>query len=285
MNVIEKELFRTKALRISGTGTPFWYASGTFGPFYINTHFLFGGEKTATETLDFINENSRDKYDFPAVMTKYALDLYNTDEHYKAVIDSIITTMRERFDMDSIDYISGGERRDWFFSFIAAYLLDKPHLTIYKNLIVMKAKNGSTDRVIGKHEGAVLHISDLVTKGSSYIKYWLPALDRHGFEMTATFTVVDRNQGGSGTLEKEGVDFACGARFDEKLFEEASGEGMITKSQKEMIGRYLKDNDAFMRDFIRKNPVFLTEAIEKDEKTRQRAIAFIKKNDCMNEGE
>jgi hypothetical protein len=219
------------------------------------------------------------------MMTKYALDLYNTDGHYKSVIDYILETISEKFDMDSIDYVSGGERRDWFFSFIAAYLLDKPHLTIYKNLIVMKAKNGSTDRVIGKHGGNVLHISDLVTKGSSYIKYWLPALDMHGFDMTTTFTVVDRNQGGDLNLEKEGVDFACGAKFGKKLFEEAFAEGIITKSQKEMIASYMEDPEAFMREFVRKNPIFLTEAIEKDEKTRQRAIAFIKKNDFGNGGE
>jgi len=40
MNIIEKELFRTKALKISGTETPFWYTSGTFGPFYIHIDFL-----------------------------------------------------------------------------------------------------------------------------------------------------------------------------------------------------------------------------------------------------
>ena len=45
MNIIEKELFTTKALKISGSETPFWYTSGTFGPFYINTHYLFGGDR------------------------------------------------------------------------------------------------------------------------------------------------------------------------------------------------------------------------------------------------
>ena len=68
MNIIEKELFTTKALKISGSETPFWYTSGTFGPFYINTHYLFGGEEEAGKALEFINENKKDKYDFPGIM-------------------------------------------------------------------------------------------------------------------------------------------------------------------------------------------------------------------------
>ena len=114
MNIIEKELFQTKALKISGTETPFWYTSGTFGPFYINTHFLFGGEEYASKTLDFINENKKDKYDFPGIMTRYALEFYNENDKYKRIVDNLIKLIRDNVNIDEVDYISGGERRDWF---------------------------------------------------------------------------------------------------------------------------------------------------------------------------
>jgi len=41
--------------------------------------------------------------------------------------------IKNNIDVNEVDYISGGERRDWFFSPIIAKLLNKPHITIYKD--------------------------------------------------------------------------------------------------------------------------------------------------------
>ena len=41
--------------------------------------------------------------------------------------------------VENVDYISGGERRDWYFSNIMAYLLNKPHVTIYKDLTTVES--------------------------------------------------------------------------------------------------------------------------------------------------
>ena len=279
MNIIEKELFQTKALKISGTETPFWYTSGTFGPFYINTHFLFGGEEYASKTLDFINENKKDKYDFPGIMTRYALEFYNSNDKYKKIVDSLIQLITDNVNIDDVDYISGGERRDWFFSYICAYLLQKPHLTIYKNLIVMKSVNGTSDRLFDGEGGNILHIADLVTEGSSYFKYWIPALKKINMNLKWTLAVVDRQQGGTGAIINAGIHVITGAVFSKALFNNALSEGEITKSQYEMVKKYMKSPDSFMREFVSTHPKFLRESIDKDEKTRERAIAFIKKSD------
>lgn len=279
MNIIEKELFDTKALKISGSETPFWYASGTFGPFYINTHFLFGGEESATKALEFIDNNKKDKYDFPGIMTRYALDFYNTNEKYKHIIDNLINLIKENVNIDEIDYISGGERRDWFFSYICSYLLQKPHLTIFKNLIIMKSVNGNSDRLFDGEGRRVLHIADLVTEGSSYYKYWIPALKKINLNMPVTLAVVDRQQGGVADLISSGIHVITGAVFSKSLFESALKEGKITLSQFEMIKRYMKSPDNFMREFVSSHPDFLRESIDKDEKTRERTIAFIKRSD------
>jgi len=279
MNIIEKELFQTKALRISGTETPFWYTSGTFGPFYINTHFLFGGEEYASKTLDFINENKKDKYDFPGIMTRYALEYYNSNDKYKGIVDNLIKLISDNVNIDEVDYISGGERRDWFFSYICAYLLQKPHLTIYKNLIVMKSVNGTSDRLFEGEGGNILHIADLVTEGSSYFKYWIPALKKINMNLKWTLAVVDRQQGGTGALINAGIDVITGAVFSKALFSNALKDGEITKSQYEMVKKYMESPDDFMREFVSSHPAFLRDSIDKDEKTRERAIAFIKKTD------
>ena len=51
MTLLVKELFLTGALQVAEPERPFWYTSGTFGPFYINTHYLFGGAEAAQSLL------------------------------------------------------------------------------------------------------------------------------------------------------------------------------------------------------------------------------------------
>ena len=50
----------------------------------------------------------------------------------------MILKIKENINTEEIDYISGGERRDWYFSNIIAYLLKKPHVTIYKDLTTVE---------------------------------------------------------------------------------------------------------------------------------------------------
>ena len=283
MNIIEKELFRTGALKISGTETPFWYTSGTFGPFYINTHFLFGGEKMAVEALEFIDYNKKDKYDFPAVMTRFLLEFYNNNSEYKAVVDYLLEIITANIDTDDIDYISGGERRDWFFSYIIAYLLHKKHITIYKSTVMILSENGSSDRITEGHGKRTLHIADLITEGSSYYKFWLPSLQKAGIAMPWTLAVVDRQQGGSARLASNGIKVLTGTVFGKHLFEEAIAGGKITQGQFRMVRNYMQNPTEFMRKFIMDHPEFLKKSIEKDEKTRARAVSFIKRNEGIGD--
>ena len=55
MNNIVSYLFETNALKICPDNKPFWYTSGKIGPYYINTHFLYGSEKDAVDLLKFID--------------------------------------------------------------------------------------------------------------------------------------------------------------------------------------------------------------------------------------
>ena len=56
MKSIADYLFETNAVRVSDPEKPFWYASGTLGPFYVNTHFLLESEQKANELLALIEE-------------------------------------------------------------------------------------------------------------------------------------------------------------------------------------------------------------------------------------
>ena len=44
---IIKWLFQTNAIQVCPEDRPFWYTSGTLGPYYINTHYLYGSKEEA----------------------------------------------------------------------------------------------------------------------------------------------------------------------------------------------------------------------------------------------
>ena len=125
-------LMETGALRIAPADEVFWYTSGTVGPYYINTENLCGGPRKAAEMLDFIESRRGDKDRFPGQLLRRIRTNYATDPIYRSVIDALVQEAGQK--AADIDYVSGGERRDWFFSLAVADLLDKPHLTIYKDL-------------------------------------------------------------------------------------------------------------------------------------------------------
>ena len=198
MSDIMSYLFETKAVRFCEENKPFWYTSGKIGPYFINTHFVYGSEKDASELLAFIDECLKDKASLPEKVFRKVLKQYNENEIYHNVIDTMKDYITKNINVEEIDYISGGERRDWFFSNMIAYLLDKPHISIYKDLstVVSNSKFEKSETVSNIENKKVLHIADLVTVASSYIRAWIPAIKNIGGQMCWSCVVVDRMQGG-----------------------------------------------------------------------------------------
>ena len=50
--------------------------------------------------------------------------------------------IKNNIEIDNIDYVSGGERRDWFFSLLVAKGLERPHITIYKDSSAVITEKG-----------------------------------------------------------------------------------------------------------------------------------------------
>ena len=208
MSDIISYLFNTNAIKFCEENKPFWYTSGKIGPYFINTHFVYGNEEDAKELLSFIDEQLSDKMALPKNVFEKVLTQYNTNQIYKDVIDTMISTIKENIDISEIDYVSGGERRDWFFSNIIAYLLDKPHLSIFKDLAIVESDSRfeNTNSITSLEGKKVLHIADLITVASSYIRAWIPAIRSLGSNICWSCVVVDRMQGGSTVLENLGVE-------------------------------------------------------------------------------
>ena len=128
-NKIIELLFKTNAIQACPEGEPFFYTSGKLGPYYINTHYLFGSKSTADEYLSAIEFYKNDLKNFPKNLYKLAYKQYLKSDIYKTVIDMVCN----KIGIYDFDYISGGERRDFFFSLLPGSILDKPHITILKD--------------------------------------------------------------------------------------------------------------------------------------------------------
>ena len=188
--------------------------------------------------------------------------------------------IEENIDVSKIDYISGGERRDWFFSNMIAYLLDKPHISIYKDLstVVSDSKFENTEVVESISGKTVLHIADLITVASSYLRAWIPAIENLGGKLEYSCVVVDRMQGGKEKLAEKNVKSLSLVNVDPSLFEQAVSMGIINETQKEMLEGFYANPDETMKQFLINHPEFLENALKADEKTQKRAKLLVEGN-------
>ena len=280
MSDIISYLFETNAIKFCEENKPFWYTSGKIGPYFINTHFIYGNEDDAKSLLSFIDEQLSDKMALPKNVFEKVLNQYQTNEIYKNVIDTMIDSIKSNIDIDEIDYVSGGERRDWFFSNIIAYLLDKPHISIYKDLnaVVSDSKFEETITLDKIEDKKVLHVADLVTVASSYIRAWIPAIENFGSKMCWSCVVVDRMQGGTEKIKEKGILPLSLVQVDKSLFAKALEMDVINKSQQEMLNRFFENPDETMKQFLINHPEFIENSLKADEKTAKRAKLLIDNN-------
>ncbi len=274
-------LFETNAMRICKENHPFWYTSGKIGPYYINTHFLYGSEESATDLLKFIDEESKNQISLPKKILEATLKNYQMNPTYKSVIDEIKEYIAKNIDVSEIDYISGGERRDWFFSCLVAHLLQKPHLTLFKDLTAVVSDPGfqQTEMASDLKGSKVLHIADLITEASSYERAWIPAIQNMGGKMCWSTVVVDRMQGGSTFLNKNKIASYALIKVDHSLFDSALEMNIINNNQYEMLLGFATDPDFTMKAFLKDNPEFLKNALNsEDVKTVERARLCVDKD-------
>lgn len=276
MNDLMSLLFETNAFKICEENKPFWYTSGKIGPYFINTHFLYGSAESAQELLDFIDLQLETvpKDLIPQNLFEKVLAQYENNEIYKTVVDSLKEFIETKIDLSVIDYISGGERRDWYFSIIIAYLLGKPHITIYKDLsaVVNTCDFEEATPVTKLTDKRVLHIADLITIASSYLRSWIPAIKALEANIVTSVAVVDRMQGGDQVLNNLGIRSLSLLQINETLFEKAKELGIINDAQLEMLNNFAENPDSSMREFLINHPEFLENSLNSsDAKTAKRA--------------
>lgn len=264
-------LFETKAIRVCPENKPFWYTSGTIGPYYINTHFLYGREEKANELLSFIDSNKDDILSCPLKLIQVTSENYEKDSIYSGLIDEMISYIMTNIDISEISYISGGERRDWFFSVLIAKILNKPHVTIYKDLKTVLSENGESREVSDLKGGNVLHIADLITEASSYERAWIPAIKGINGNFKWSVVVVDRKQGGEELLAQHGIQSFSMVEITRDFFEIVLAMGIISFEQYNMIEKYINNPKDSMKNFLLEHPEFLENALASGDKAAERA--------------
>lgn len=273
-----QRLFETGAIKVCPPGKPFWYTSGTIGPYYINTHYLYGSEEKAIRLLNFIN-NSKDDVDrFHKEISVKLWENYCSDCIYRDVIDQILVLIKDKIGVDNFYYISGGERRDWFFSFLPAKFLEKPHLTIYKDFRIYEFDNDKAtmlDTLAGK---SILHIADLLTEGSSYERAWIPAVKSIEGFIRQSVVVVDRKQGGRKLMEIYGIELHSMIEIGKETFKMALDMGLINEGQYNMITGFMDDPRESMKKFLINNPRFIEDSLNSGGKDAERARLCIENN-------
>lgn len=276
-------LFKTNAFKVSDADHPFWYTSGKLGPYFVNVDFLYGSQEASAELLSkidnwLVNEN---KENIPALLFDEIMKQYDSNEIFKTVIDKIVDYIENNLEVNLIDYISGGERRDWYFSIPVAYLLGKPHITVFKDLTTVVStcdfeESTEVDSLQGKR---VLHVTDILNTGSSFERAWVPAINKLGSKINWAIYVVDRNQSGDKNLKKLEVQPYSLVELNNDLFNLALAIDIIDVAQFKMLQQYFADPDGTMREFIKNHPSFIDDVINSDnEKAAKRAKLCKEKN-------
>lgn len=277
-------LFETHAFKVAPENKPFWYTSGKLGPYFINVDYLYGSQEDSQNLLKSIDEllANNPKEEIPYLLCEQIMDHYDNNEIFKKTIDKLVEYINNNFELKLIDYISGGERRDWFFSVPIANLLGKPHITIFKDLTTVAStsdfeESTTIDSVSGKR---IFHIADILNTGSSFERAWVPAINNLGSKINWALFTVDRNQNGDKILKDLGVQAYSLIQISEELFNIAKEQNIITEPQYEMLCKYYEDPDGTMREFIKNNPKFIDDVINNsnDEKAIKRAKLCKEKN-------
>lgn len=283
MSKLMSLLFETNAFKVAEENNPFWYTSGKIGPYFINADYLYGSEQDSKDLLAFIDQEleNESKTDIPEHIFKKVLDHYNTNEIYKYVIDQMKEYIETNIGVENVDYISGGERRDWYFSNIMAYLLNKPHVTIYKDLTTVVSNSDFTSsEPVSSIEGKnFLHLADLLNQSASFTRAWIPAIKNLGSSIVWSIFAVDRMQGGTETLTNDGVKVHSLLQIDDSLFTTAKELGVINDEQLTMLRNFKKDPDGSMKQFLIDHPEFIENAKNSDNpKTVKRVNTLIEQN-------
>ena len=137
----------------------------------------------------------------------------------------------------------------------------------------------NTEKIDDLNGNKVLHLADLITTASSYIKMWVPIINKLNGKMENTLVLIDRNQGGKEILKDVGVNMHSLVTVDKSLFEKAKELGVINQEQLNLVTKYFDNPDETMRQFLIEHPEFIENSLKSNnERTLKRVHTLIDEN-------
>lgn len=279
---IVEYLFETGAVKVAEAGKVFLFTSGLISPYYVSTHFLCGGEKASTNMLEVIDSFKASPASIVTEVSKKIEDLVSGNRIYEDVINLMLDVARKSKYFQEIDCVSGGERRDWFFSVPLASRLNLPHVYLYNDGLVL---DDNASAMSSSKNSKSLHVADLLTVGSSYTSKWMPYLRKVGVDISTSLNCVDRDQGGVDNLITGGVcEVLSLCKINEDFFKLALSSKVIDQGQYQQLLSFYQDQYNTMRDYLINNPVFIQDSLDSDEKTKKRILLTLQ-NDLYKLGD
>lgn len=247
-----ERLIRTEAIQVrtSASDAPFWYTSGRPGPFYINVEKI-AGQHAVAQILEKINGILISE-DSASVKAKQVWDLISArleaDQDYQEAMSLVVDFYRDG-NTPLPAFISGGERRDWFFSIPFSQLLKAPHLFLLKNggYWLLDAYGKPLEQSVSLTGQPVLHVADIINTASSYLRYWLPSLQSLRADFKETLTVAVRSHDGVQALESQGVRVRTPLLMDLSVFSNAKEMNLINSFSYQDIKLYLESPKEWVR--------------------------------------
>ena len=265
-----EQLFTTEAFELAPPDQPFWYTSGLLGPFYINTQYLFGGKTRANELLLLIEQ----AMETPERLLAMLLPAIKQELEDNSAFRQLMERAAAELQALEFDFISGGARRDFYFSIPLAYLMNKPHLSILKDGSSYYSEDltqplaQAAPELRGKK---ALHVADIITKASSFRRQWIPAVQATGAPLSEAFAILDRCQGGDQVLANAGARLHTLGQIDSSFLAEAQAQAKLSADDKALIELFLADEQAYLQTFIEKYPDFIPNTLNAGGKAAERA--------------
>lgn len=274
---LNARLLSTEAVSIwnANTGPVFWYAANVPGPFYVNTERLIGRDaaQRLLASLSEIVQTTAPAPEKAARIRETVLAEYHSNPEYQRIVANLRALLREE-DPTERYVISGGERRDWFFSVPLAYETNAPHVFLFKDgSIFIDSPSSDTPSKVTE----VIHVADLINNAASYIDHWIPFLKNHGITIRSTAAVISRGEAGLEALKRSGVPVRTVVSIRRKFFEELCAQGLIREEQLAELKIYFSSQAEWARSYIVSNPVVLRES-ELDQKSRTRLDTFLRED-------
>ncbi|MFZ4761862.1 MAG: hypothetical protein ACOYK8_03505 [Alphaproteobacteria bacterium] len=248
---IFRQLIDSKALqtRDHAADRLFWYTANLPGPFYINVEKLVGDNvDDVLEAINSVLKTPHSVAEKTAAIAQLLEKQMASTPSYQQLIEHLYHFAEPL--LAKADFISGGERRDWLFSWPLALRAHKAHLFLFKD--------GHSHWLNGTppaHGSVALHVADLINNAVSYHERWLPFLTQAGYALPSTLAVVVRGQKGLQSLQDIGMNVCFPVHLDMGFMQQAATQGLISPFAAQQAGLYLQDPLAWALETLPQLPL------------------------------